>query len=49
MIIVAALLDLPISWRLWVFVEACDLLDIVVKLLFPEWKVTPKGNENARR
>jgi uncharacterized protein (DUF58 family) len=48
MVIILAMLGLPVL-KFWVALWASILLDVLINALFPEWKVTPKGNENAKR
>ncbi|RZN09672.1 hypothetical protein CWO91_16725 [Bradyrhizobium genosp. SA-3] len=46
--LIIALLGLPL-FKFWVALWSAILLDVLVNFLFPAWKATPKGNENARR
>lgn len=46
--ILARIFGLPTTWHLWVFLLCTQLLDILICTLFPYWKATPKGNNNAR-
>jgi hypothetical protein len=48
-IIAANMLGLDPNWRLWLFMWIADMLWVATNVLFPEWKATPKGNENAKR
>lgn len=47
--IMARIFGLPTTWHLWVFLACTQLLDILIGNLFPYWKTTPKGSNNASR